>query len=358
VTFAPFILAACSVLAQPAPSGEGSIGGIVLNGSDGRSPVAGAEVVLRVNVDGQFMTAAETVTGADGRFDFAPLPLRSDLEYLPGANRGGIHYPGERIRLGPGRPRASVELVVYDTVAEPSPLVARRHEILVRPAPGALEVTETILVDNPTARSYVGRPASEGGEPVTLELAIPSDFERVTFDREFFGRRFTQAGGKLVTGVPWPPGTREVKFTYLLHNAERHRVWERPLDLPCPNLRLSVATDKPGEVSCNLGRGSTQSDGQVAFECDERTLPAGYVVRLEMGRLPVSWMVYGRWVALAVLAAGAGVVTIRRSRRGENRTRAEAAVSGQGARPEPTPPRHSRPNRRRRKRRASARRRG
>jgi hypothetical protein len=203
VTFAPFILAACSVLAQPAPSGEGSIGGIVLNGSDGRSPVAGAEVVLRVNVDGQFMTAAETVTGADGRFDFAPLPLRSDLEYLPGANRGGIHYPGERIRLGPGRPRASVELVVYDTVAEPSPLVARRHEILVRPAPGALEVTETILVDNPTARSYVGRPASEGGEPVTLELAIPSDFERVTFDREFFGRRFTAR-----PAVPQPPVER------------------------------------------------------------------------------------------------------------------------------------------------------
>jgi len=61
----------------------------VVNASEGRTPAAGAEVLLRVNVDGQFVIVAETITGADGKFLFEPLPIRADYQYLPGANRDG-----------------------------------------------------------------------------------------------------------------------------------------------------------------------------------------------------------------------------------------------------------------------------
>lgn len=357
MTLLGVLFVVCAMPVQSAQPGEGSIGGIVRNGSEGELPVAGAEVVLRVAVDGQLMIAAEATADGEGRFLFAPLPLRSDLHYLPGASRDGVHYPGERIRLTPESPRAHVTLVVYDAVAEPCPLVARRHEIIVRPQPGALEVTETIVVDNPTSTCYVGRPASDGAEPVTLQLAVPSDFERTTFHAEFFGRRFSLARGKLVTAVPWPPGQRELKFTYLLRNAQEHRVWNRPIDLPCSELRLCVYTDRPEEVTSNLGPGATPREGQKVFESRGQTLPAGYKVRLEMGRLPISWLVYGRWVAMALLLGLIGGTTVvMLGRRGHKSRRAQTLEreSGSRQRRQSTSRQSARTGRRRRRRRTSA----
>ena len=159
-----------------------------------------------------------------------------------------------------------------------------------------------MLIDNPAAACYVGQAAGEGAEPVTLRLAIPAGFERVTFAGEFFGRRFSLVGGKLVTGVPWPPGQRELTFSYALPAAHRQVVWERPLDLPSSGVRVLVRADQPGQVACNLSRASRQADGEIAFESGEQGLSAGYRLRVELGNMPVSAMTYAPWGALAILA--------------------------------------------------------
>ena len=298
------------------PGDEGTISGIVVNASDAAAPVGGAEVVLRVKLYGRLVPVAQTTSDSQGRFAFEHLSVGDRYEYLPGANRQGIHYPGSRVKLTLGRRRADVELAVRDAVTHPSPLIVRRHEITVRPASGALHVTETILVANPSSKSYVGLAPSEGGEPITLQLAVPADFERLTFHKEFFGRRFSMVDNKLTTGIPWTPGERELKFNYVLRNARKHRVWQRPVDLPCSELSLRVETDKPEEVRCNLppdpARNETGENGPVenrttlstlAFHSGGKTLPAGHVIRLELGELSVPWTAYGRWLALLVLAA-------------------------------------------------------
>jgi hypothetical protein len=308
----------------------GQIRGIVVNASDGNRAAGGAEVVLRVKRYGQFLPAAQTTADPRGRFVFGDLLLGEQYEYLPGANHQGVHYPGPRIKLTAERPHAEVELAVRDSVTQPSPLVIRRHEIILQPEPGALRVTESMLVVNPSSKSYVGRPAHEGRQPVTLRLAVPSDFQRLTFHQEFFGRRFSMVDGKLVTSIPWTPGGRELKFTYVLRNSAAHRVWERPLDLPCSRVCVCVRTTRPQQVRSNLPPGPIQRSGElstVRFESDERTLPAGHVIRIELGELPVPWTVYGRWLALLVLVtliAGASLVMIGR-RRGSNRPSTKAA---------------------------------
>ena len=108
-------------------------------------------------------------------------------------------------------------------------------------------------------------------------------------------------GGKLSTSVPWPPGRRELKFAYLLPNAQRHYVWHRPLDLPTDGLRVSVGGDQADEAACNLKRASRQGYGVTAFESGEGTLPAGYAVDVELGRMPISPMSYAPWLALIAL---------------------------------------------------------
>ncbi len=324
------IAAASAAADENPPPRTGAIGGAVLNAAD-KQPVAGAEVVLRVKLEDSFVPLAETRTDARGRFAFDRLFVGPHYEYLPGANRDGVHYPGPLVRLSAARPTSTVVLEVCDAVSGPNPLVIRRQDILVRTEAGAVSVTESLVIDNPTSTCYVGAPTPEGGDPVTLELAIPPDFERVTFHKEFFGRRFAVGRGKLTTGIPWTPGKREVTFTYVLPSDRPYRLWQRPLDLPCHELRLCVETDRPDHVSCNLPKGAADR-GKVVFEAKGEVLPAGHVVRLEMGRLPVPWMTYGRWLAAGTLGAflaGTTVVLLRRRRSGGPQADSPAPAEGQ-----------------------------
>jgi len=310
-------LAVATMGVAPAIASEGAILGTVVNATAHHLPVAGAEVVLRAAIAGRFAQVEQTVTDAKGQFRFDRLPIDERVVYLAGANRSEIHYPGPRIRLTDQQPVATVHLVVCDAVSTPNPLVIRRQEIVVRSQPGGLAVTETLVIANPSLASYVGQPPHPGGEPVTLRLAIPADFQRVTFEKEFFGRRFSLVGDKLVTGIPWPPGERQLQFSYVIPVTRDEHVWQRPLDLPCRQLRLIVDAGRPkNSVVCNLPMVGDPGTMPQVFESRGAVLPAGYVVHLDLGRLPVPLMVYARWTALASLlgVVVAGGLMIRRGR--------------------------------------------
>ena len=307
-----------AALALPGLAADGVIRGTVVNTSTGKRLPCMTEVVLRVRSDGQFVPCRDMVSDADGRFQFDHLPAGSGLVYQVGANRHGVHYPGPRVPLTAERPAAMVELSVCDAVAGPNPLVIRRMEIDITPEPGVLRVTESLVVDNPSSTCFVGESSSPSAEPVTLRLNIPSDFERTTFDEEFLGRRFAIQDGGLVTGIPWPPGRREVKYTYTLKNAETFRCWDRPLDLPCHEVQLRVHASNPKEVSCNLPGRPEVSEGQIVFRSDAEVLPAGHRLRVELGHLPLPWITYAKWLALVLLAGlmlAATAIMLRRRRR-------------------------------------------
>jgi hypothetical protein len=320
------LLAGWCAIAGPSAAREGTVTGIVVNASRGKTPSPETEVVLRVRLGDEFVPFQQTKADARGRFRFDHLPAGKDYRYLSGANRDGVHYPGPPFELTPQQPWVSIDLKVWDAVTDPNPLVIRRQEIVLRPGPGVLYVTESILVENPTSACYVGRASHEGWEPVTLRLAIPRDFAQTTFHKEFFGRRFAISKEGLVTGIPWPPGPRELSFTYVLPNTNKHYRWERPLDLPCRGLRVRVENAKAGEVACNLSAGPAETTGALIFDSAGETLPAGHTISVELGHLPVPFMVYARWLALAtvaVLAAGASLLVIRRRRCSEHGRHAE-----------------------------------
>ena len=282
-------------------AGGGTITGTVVNSSSGKTPISGAEVVLRAEVRGESVICGQTLADRQGRFVFHDLPQGNEYWYLPGANRDAVHFPGPRLHLTPQRPSADVELSVYDSISAPCPLVIRRQDISMRFQSGALSVTESIIVDNPTRRCYVGARSQDGGEPITMQLSIPPNFERITFQREFFGRRFCLLGDKLATSIPWPPGQRQLEFTYVLPVQQGFYLWQRPLDLPCEQLCLSIETPKVEDISCNLSAEPSSTPDKAVYQSHGATLPKGYVVRVELGRLPVPFMTYARWLAAALL---------------------------------------------------------
>jgi hypothetical protein len=284
---------------------QGTLRGIVVNGSKSNSPAAGAEVVLQVEQDGVFVPVAQAASDERGEFLFSDLPLDDAGQFRAGASHEGVYYPGPRVRIHRDRPHASVQLVVYGTITTSSPLIARRHEFVVRGEAGALLVIETMLISNPQPGTWVGR-STGAGAPVTLRLAVPSDFQKVTFHKEFYGRRFMVHNSQLVTNIPWPPGDRELTFTYVVPRSGRQGLWSRSLDLPCSDVRVTVVSDGKGKIRCNLPRAPDGRAGAATYLSSDTTLPAGHRIELVWGQGPVPFMATARWVALAVL----GVLTL------------------------------------------------
>jgi hypothetical protein len=303
------LLLTISALAAGASGGDGVIEGTVVRRAD-QTLVPGAEVVLRLKTGDELLPLAETVADARGRFRFDGLSAKETFIYLPGANYQGIHYPGPSVRLSPIHRRAEVRLTVCAAVGFPNPLVVRSHTVTLRPDTGVLRVTESLVLDNPSPTCYVGQAAGQLAEPVTLQLSIPANFERVTFANEFFGRRFSLVGGRLVTGAPWPPGERELSFSYVVPCTRGYCVWKRPLDLPTTQMRVSACNVQPSQATCNLSRGVPTGDGTIVFAAADHALDTGYAVQVELGRVPLSPMAYAPAGALVTLV-GLIFVTLR-----------------------------------------------
>jgi hypothetical protein len=320
------VLAALITLGLLTPAGagpaEGTIGGRVVDAARGDAPAAGADVYLQVRLEDRFEVIAHAQADPEGRFLFEGLPLDPSLVYLPGAGRDGVVYPGPRVTVSPERPAAGVVLRVSGAAGGPSPLVLRRFEAVLTPGPGALRVAETLEIENPTAATYIG----DGEAAPTLRLHVPPEFERITFAEEFHGRQFTIRDRQPETSLPWTPGRRTLRYTYVVPDDGSLRAWTRPLDLPCD--AVSVVVHASGATS-RLGDGVRDEAGATTFAATG-PLPAGHALRVDLGRTAAPGWLDARWITLAglALAIAATSAALARARR-----RAPAA---------PTPAPHAR----------------
>lgn len=307
-----FAILICSLSGEVYPHATGTIHGVVLNGSRSGEPIADAEVHLRAGLNGVFEPVDKTKTDAFGKFSFQQLPIDSTITFLPGASHQGVHYPGQRVRFGVVNKVAQVKIMAYDAVTSVSPLTAERHEINVAAGEQLLEIDETLIVSNRSSATYVGQ--SQDGTPAdTLRLSIPPNFDRITFDREFYGRRFRIVDHNLVTDMPWPPGERELKFTYRVPLEESGGLFRRPMDLPCAHLSVRLGAHDTQNVVCNLPQ-SVSGERDTVFASVNK-IPANFTIELQIGKRPVPWMQYGRWGSLGILCLMVvGTVVVHRLR--------------------------------------------
>jgi hypothetical protein len=308
------------------PSAKGAITGVVVNGTQSDRPIANAEVRLRAGANGVLEPFRATATDSNGRFEFRDLPLDTSVVYLPGAIRDGVHYPGQRVNLTSRNRVADVRIVAFDAIHDDSPLVAERHEIDVSAGEQMLEVRESLTIANRSRATYVGQPDEEQST-VTLQLSIPPNFDRVTFDREFYGRRFRIVDHRVVTDVPWQPGDYELKFSYRVPLEDSAGLYRRSIDLPTSHFSIRVRTNDVGNVWCNVAS-ARQQGNQITFVADKQ-LPAGYTLELQIGQAPFPWLLVARWVSLGLLATLVLAAMYVRRRRARLARRANSADPAQ-----------------------------
>ena len=117
---------------------------------------------------------------------------------------------------------------------------------------------------------------------------------------------------------PWPPGQRDLTFSYVLANTKLHCLWQRPLDLPSTQVRVVVSGGQADRATSNLDRAAHNENGEIAFESGQHEFSAGYPLRVQLEHMPVTIMNYAPWAAtttlLGLLAATCLPVICRRRR--------------------------------------------
>lgn len=259
---------------------------------------------------------AESLTGADGQFSFAPPPPAETgfTVFFATAEWKGVRYFGPP--LHPDDSRGNYRIQVFDTVsaaAGGSDLrVVRRDLILLPEADGGWEINEILRVENSGSRTLV----SSGGQP-TWEFRLPAGagaFE--VGDGGIPADRIQRMGSRVLVTAPLPPGSHDAVVRYRLpatRSALALEIQQTTDELgmlvrePSPRLRvvgLARAADEQlaGERFTRYTASDVQPGARVRVEWDHSVAP--------LRPLTAALVVAG-----LVLVGGAGLA-VRRDRSG------------------------------------------
>ena len=112
-------------------------------------------------------------------------------------------------------PDASIEVTVFETtpVAPAWRVVSR--QVIVTPADDRLLVSESVFVENPNDRTWLGSDEASNGKLTTIELTLPERTENITLHAGFHGWCCTTfESGTLGVQMPLMPGRYNYQFTY------------------------------------------------------------------------------------------------------------------------------------------------
>lgn len=218
-------------------AGTGAIEGRVIHQADEAEALAGAVVTLRVFSDQSPVESIRSVTGEDGRFSFQGLDTGPDRTYVLTTKFRGVLYFGERTDFGETT-HAERDLIVYDTTTDDSSLEVLHEHMVLDFRPGALTVSQFLVIGNKGDRTIVGRKLPDGVRG-TLRLTLPEQafgFEELQGLR---GVHSTKVPGGIAYDSPIIPGTSKVAFRYMVpyHGAT---TVTRQLDYPTEAADLLV----------------------------------------------------------------------------------------------------------------------
>ena len=306
-----------SGLAVAQESTDGVIDGQVVNGTAGGGNVSALDVTLLVFVDDALTETITAVTDDQGRFEFSDLAIGPGYEYLVSAHYMGVDYYGAVI-FGADEASTFIEVPVCDTTASDEAIrVVQAHTIMVIEE-GSLSVSEYFLFSNNDDRTYVGsEDAVADGIKGTLVFTLPEGAMDFGAPTELIQDFIFLAGGTFADTLPFPPGERELVYSYSLPMSGLD-VYTIPLKVnyPADNVSLMVQGEDVEVTSDQLvlaGPVEDEEGGQFIHLKGEN-LPRSTTINVHISRLPggIDPASIALWLVVAVLILGVVVYIFKR----------------------------------------------
>jgi len=203
----------------------GSISGQVVNASGNEIP-EGLTVTLHGYDSMAEALTLTTQTVQGGGFEFTSVEMPPDRVFIASVDYDEGTYSSDVIHPSSTDLLNDLQVMVYDSTADPSALVVERmHVFFDFNTPGVVQVVELFLLSNPSQEMVV--PAEDGQAVVNFDL--PEGATNLQFEQGAFGERYIQTERGFGDTQPVAPGTaqHQVLFAYEMP-------YDRSLDLTLP----------------------------------------------------------------------------------------------------------------------------
>lgn len=275
--------------------GQGTIAGVVTNGTRGGGNTAGITVTLRVFDSATFeeIRSFQTTTAADGSFRFEKLPTSSDWAYLATLDYAGVPYASALQSFPTDTLKMDFPIEVYEPTEDPAGIRIERAHWFVDfdPQNQSLLVGEFYIIGKDGDRVYVGGELVAPNRRITLRFPLPPGYQDLAVEGERLGQRFFEVNGNLVDTLPLPPGqaVRQVLLRYRYPYRSSRLDFVHTLAYPTANLNVLVSDIGVEVSSQQVTLRDRQGGADQQFLNLVRTdVPAGEEIILSLKGLPMS----------------------------------------------------------------------
>lgn len=267
----------------------GSLAVRAVQGSKGGGDVGPAEVEIELLHRDQIIQRFKTKLDEHGVVVVGDLPVEMGVRALVRVKYANVLYQDVGPEMNAANPSASVEVAVFETTDQvPDWKVSMRHVRLSASA-GAVSVSETVVVTNPSDRTWLGGPANAQGRRSVVSLTLPAGARDVSLESGFHGWCCTALSDRTITvQMPLMPGEATYRFSYKVDSPAGRAELLFAAPVRCEHLALFVsgggATVEPRGVAPAALPPSSESPGMRMYQGDG--LAAGTQVGMLLANVP------------------------------------------------------------------------
>lgn len=333
---------AATLTAIPAYAADGgTIKGKVVNATANGGSVAGVEVTLTAYFGQTERNKSTAKTDDQGNFQFTGLDAGSSYSYEATTNYQKADYSAPRATFSNPGETKEVTLKVYDASTDPSAVNATAKHYVLNLGKGEVEVSEILVLNNPTDKSYIGSREVGSDQRETSRYLPPSGAKNVEYGDTLMSCCVVKDGAGFVDTMAINPGDAQKIYSYKLPYEGTTLSFATTLQQNVDKVQLLVPNGVRADVSGLASHGTQSVQGTSYQLFSGEKLPANTTLNVNLQGLPQGGIPGGPLalvgVAVGVLAALAAAFYLLRKRSAE-----PARVPAYGYAPAPTSKRSSR----------------
>lgn len=282
-----------------------------VHGSKGSFAIAGSDVEVDVVLGSRVVKHVALKMDDRGVVMLGDVPLGDGFRPVARIKYSGVTYQEIGPVMDASSPSARMAVTVYDTTDEQPPWRVSMRHVMATPSANGFDVAETLVVENPSDRTWLGKEAGRDQKRAVVEIEIPERAQAVQLDSGFHGWCCTQLAGKRMTvQMPLMPGQTTFRYSYRLPVVAGGASLSVGSAAPIDHAVFFVPDDVGVTAAGGLAKGDAQDMGPVKMRMYTAASVAPWsTVGLEIHTLAAragedwTWIA-GGGAAVLVLAAG------------------------------------------------------
>ena len=268
-------------------AGGGTIRGRMVNASVNGGSVAGVEVTLTTYFGETERNKSSTRTDADGSFRFENLDTNPSYSYQATTNYQKADYSTPRISFSGAEETRDVTLTVNDSTTQAEVVKASAKHYLLTLGNGELEVSEILVLNNTSDRSYIGSREVGPDQRETTRYQPPTGAKNVEYGDGLMSCCIVKDGEGFVDTMPIYPGEDQKIYSYRLPYSGTSLSFATTLQQDVEKLQFLVPnTGVRARISGLASHGTQNIQGTSYMVFSGEKLPANTTINVELEGLP------------------------------------------------------------------------